>query len=1088
MKRTSTPNKAALRSQVCPLLLTLILGFTLSLSAFAQGCPPISSLSCDKIQVTLPYSLSFSGSVAGTVTDKSGAGTGFTMVDNYSGTRHSADGLPSNTSLPGYEPSKLTILSGRLQVVTNKGIAATTSNNQLNALGVRVDSHSKLSVELTVINPFNGTAYQQGGLWFGLNDKTYLKLVAVGNKVELRKEVNDISTTSDQQITPTISNLNSSVVRLRLEIDPISNAAKGYYSVNGGTEQIVGTELSIAGMGITSSTAYAGIFATHRNSTSPVTYTFDDFLVRSQNATGNNPPVFASKSYSYSISDAVAQGSSLGNVKATDPEGSSVSYSIVTGNTNGAYSINSSTGAITLAKKLNHHTQSSYILKVRATDSGGLFDEATINISVTDGSSLTNFTSISWSTAANQPYNVNEAQGKVVNGKLYTFGGFDSQKSCCTPTNRAFVYDPSLNRWTPIAPMPAMNGTNFGGVTHAGFTTDGTDIYFAGGYTSNATGTGQIFGTKEVWKYIVSENRYIRLPDLPVVISAGQLEYLKGKLHHIAGTNQARTTDLGTHYVLDLDNLSAGWKTLASLPNPRQHAGSAVVEEKIYFIGGQTGHDSQLIASKEVHQYDPASNSWTKVADLPVPSGTTGRGHISSSVIVVGKRILVLGGETVHNSGRTNMVSAYTPALNSWQNLTGLPAARFSGIAAFLNSNIYYTGGSNSSTTYKGIPAAAGSTQTIESYTLINADTKQSIQTLQNGATLNLSSLPTKNLNIRANTNPSTVGSVVFALSGVQSLNVTENSAPYDLMGDGGTWTPAVGNYTLKATPYASSNGSGTAGTALTVNFTVTNQTNTPSTNGLINSGGGQYTDSQSRTWGADAGFSGGVTGAKSFDVAGTTDDGLYLSYRYATNGAPFSYNIPVSGTGPHTVRLHFLEPYFGAPGGKTSGLAGARVFHVDIEGTRVLSNYDIYSQDGAGKAIVKTFQNVAVSDGALTVSFASVTNNAIISAIEVISANGYSGAIIDSPQQNITESQPLRAYPNPNSGVKISLMLAGIPQEVVKISLYDTAGKLIQSFDTEVNTQGMVEMVFTERLNKGLYILRVMSESKDMRSRVVIE
>ena len=465
-------------------------------------------------------------------------------------------------------------------------------------------------------------------------------------------------------------------------------------------------------------------------------------------------------------------------------------------------------------------------------------------VKVNADATATAFTSITWGTAVSQPYTVTEAQGGVVNGKLYSFGGFDSQKSTFTPTSRAYSYDPVANKWTALAPMPPMNGTSYGGVTHAGFATDGADIYFAGGYTSNSAGTGQIFGTREVWKYMVSENRYERLPDLPIVIAAGQLEYLNGKLHHIGGTNAARTSDLGNHYVLQLDNLAAGWKSMAPLPAPRQHAGSAVYGDKIYYIGGQTGHDSNLATSKLVHRYDPLTDTWAQVADLPVPSGANGRGHISSSVVVVDDRILVLGGETVHGSGRTNMVSAYTPATNTWQNLTSLPQARYSGVAALLGKDIYYTGGSNSSITYKGVPAASGVQQQVSGFTLFNADSKNEIQALTNGAELNLATLPTKNLNIRANTSPSLVGSVVFAVSGTQSKNATESRAPYDLMGDDGAWTPVVGSYTLKATPYTSSGGGGTAGTALAISFSVVDKetdTTQPLISTIVASSGRSY-------------------------------------------------------------------------------------------------------------------------------------------------------------------------------------------------------------------------------------------------------
>jgi N-acetylneuraminic acid mutarotase len=325
-------------------------------------------------------------------------------------------------------------------------------------------------------------------------------------------------------------------------------------------------------------------------------------------------------------------------------------------------------------------------------------------IHATAQDSIHDFTVINWGTTVSQKYTVSEAQGEVVNGKLYTFGGFDSQKSTFTPTKRSFVFNPVDSSWSAIADLPhTPTGENFGGITHAGVTTDSTDIYIAGGYTSNASGTGQIFGTKQVWKYVISQDAYFKLPDLPIDIAAGQLEYLNGKLHYISGTNQARTVDLDNHYVLDLNNQAAGWTTLAPIPNPRQHAGSAVYGGKIYFIGGQHEHDAELVTQKDVHVYDPTIDSWKKAANLPVPAGANGRGHISSAVAVIGKRILVLGGEIVHQSS-VRMVSAYSPATDLWENLTPLPQNRFSGVAGVLNNIIYYTGGSGTSTTFKGIP------------------------------------------------------------------------------------------------------------------------------------------------------------------------------------------------------------------------------------------------------------------------------------------------------------------------------------------------------------------------------------------------
>ncbi|MDB5060216.1 MAG: hypothetical protein JWP67_59 [Mucilaginibacter sp.] len=265
----------------------------LNVKMAADTCTPVSTLSCAAIKVTLPFTLNFNADVSGTILDKNGLGTGFTTVNTYSGSRLSADGQPTNTSVPGYVPSKITVTGGQLQLVTNKGIDYLTNNNQLNILGVQLKPTAKLQLEVKIINPYNGTQSQQAGLWYGLNDKTFIKLTVAGNKVELRKELNDVSSTTagtsnpDQRVTGVISGLNNQTVRLRMVVDSTTNTVQGFYSIDGVNYTNVGASYSATGINIantgitTSSTAYASIYATHRNATTAVTYSFDDFAVTS---------------------------------------------------------------------------------------------------------------------------------------------------------------------------------------------------------------------------------------------------------------------------------------------------------------------------------------------------------------------------------------------------------------------------------------------------------------------------------------------------------------------------------------------------------------------------------------------------------------------------------------------------------------------------------------------------------------------------------------------------------------------------------------------------------------------------------------
>ncbi|GAB3874834.1 hypothetical protein GCM10028824_28750 [Hymenobacter segetis] len=113
----------------------------------------------------------------------------------------------------------------------------------------------------------------------------------------------------------------------------------------------------------------------------------------------------------------------------------------------------------------------------------------------------------------------------------------------------------------------------------------------------------------------------------------------------------------------------------------------------------------------------------------------------------------------------------------------------------------------------------------VSSFSLVNADTNLDIQVMVPGMTLILNGLPTQHLNIRANTTPATVGSVVFELSGPQVQSTVENLPPYalfsDLNGAYNSWTPLGGTYTLTATPFDAPQGGGTAGSPLTISFVV---------------------------------------------------------------------------------------------------------------------------------------------------------------------------------------------------------------------------------------------------------------------------
>jgi hypothetical protein len=149
------------------------------------------------------------------------------------------------------------------------------------------------------------------------------------------------------------------------------------------------------------------------------------------------------------------------------------------------------------------------------------------------------------------------------------------------------------------------------------------------------------------------------------------------------------------------------------------------------------------------------------------------------------------------------------------------------------------------STTAGGGGGGGAAPPPVTALALINADTDQPLAgfaDLRSGAVLNLGTLPTRNLNLRAETDSSAVGSVVFGYDGNPAYRV-ENGAPYalagDTAGDFNAWTPTVGSHSVSATPWSASGGTGTAGTARLATFTVVDDPTTPTTNGGGGGGGG---------------------------------------------------------------------------------------------------------------------------------------------------------------------------------------------------------------------------------------------------------
>jgi VCBS repeat-containing protein len=132
----------------------------------------------------------------------------------------------------------------------------------------------------------------------------------------------------------------------------------------------------------------------------------------------NEAPVISNQSFS--VSENTANGITVGTVAASDPDASqTISYSITAGNTSNAFTINSSTGILTVNNSvaLIFSVNPKFSLNVRVTDSGtgNLYKEATITVNVFQGSDQA-------PVIINQGFSINEnsANGTTVGNVIAT--------------------------------------------------------------------------------------------------------------------------------------------------------------------------------------------------------------------------------------------------------------------------------------------------------------------------------------------------------------------------------------------------------------------------------------------------------------------------------------------------------------------------------------------------------------------------------------------------------------------------------------------------------------------------------------------
>jgi hypothetical protein len=152
---------------------------------------------------------------------------------------------------------------------------------------------------------------------------------------------------------------------------------------------------------------------------------------------------------------------------------------------------------------------------------------------------------------------------------------------------------------------------------------------------------------------------------------------LNGKIYAVGGWAQTSSGEGVSNALEVYDTATDTWTTRAPMPTARNVLAAAVLNGKIYALGGWTGTE----VTSRVEVYDPRTDTWSTGRPMNAPNSAL-------SAAVLDGKLYAMGGATVE---------VYDPRHDSWKTTASHNwAPRYFLAAAVVNRKLYALGGSDS--------------------------------------------------------------------------------------------------------------------------------------------------------------------------------------------------------------------------------------------------------------------------------------------------------------------------------------------------------------------------------------------------------
>ncbi|MFC1717960.1 sigma-70 family RNA polymerase sigma factor [Candidatus Poribacteria bacterium] len=160
-----------------------------------------------------------------------------------------------------------------------------------------------------------------------------------------------------------------------------------------------------------------------------------------------------------------------------------------------------------------------------------------------------------------------------------------------------------------------------------------------------------------------------------------------GRIYVIGGAKNNRESFLA---VEEYDPATDTWEKKDDMPDGRLMCSASAVNGKIYVIGGWRSLEVGDPVPT-VEEYDPATDTWEEKADMPTARGVLSTSVVDGKIYAIGGLSFALGGFDV------SVVEEYDPATDTWEKKTDMPTARQGVSTGVVDGKIYAIGGGEGS-------------------------------------------------------------------------------------------------------------------------------------------------------------------------------------------------------------------------------------------------------------------------------------------------------------------------------------------------------------------------------------------------------